>query len=164
MLEEQARSEWNIALAAKFDRGADRVFRRIELPRFVKLAVVGQIGFRHDAENPSAANYNGAVEQQVIDFERRSDDRNQGHRDGSLDGTGDPVTTSVEQGALMEKIVAAIGRQAEFRKQSDYSFAIGRGTHEGDRLIGVEGRIGHAHRRNSDGCPDEAVIVEVEEI
>src|SRR5712692_1772108 len=108
MLEEQTRSEWNIALAAKFDRGANRVFRRVELPRFVKLAVVGQIGFGHDAENPTVANYNGTVEQQVIDFKRRSDDRQQRHRDRSRGDSRDRITASVEQRALMEKIIAAI--------------------------------------------------------
>ena len=46
-----------------------------ELARLVELAVVRQVGLRHDAEHAAAADDGGAVEEQVVDAQRQADDR-----------------------------------------------------------------------------------------
>ncbi|MNI61813.1 hypothetical protein D3C73_1171000 [compost metagenome] len=69
----------------------------------------------------------------------------------------------VQQGFLMEEIVAGVGRQAQFGKGHQHGTALGGLLGQFDGLRGVEGRIGDAAFGYADRHPGEAVGIQVEE-
>ena len=73
------------------------------------------------------------------------------------------VQAAFEQRALVEQVVAGVGRQAQLGKRHQHRAAGGGLAVEAHRLGGVEGRVGDAVHRHGDGDAGEAVGVGVEE-
>jgi hypothetical protein len=57
--------------------GALRRVARRELPSLVELAVVRQVGLRHDADQPAPANERRAVVQRAVERHGQADQRRQ---------------------------------------------------------------------------------------
>ena len=116
----------------------ERAVAGIELARLVELAVVGQVGLGHDAEDPAAGDDDGAVEEPVVDPQRQADDGDDAVLPGRLGDGRERRLAAVEQGALVEQVVAGVGRQAQLGKGDDDGALPGRLLEHGDRLGGVE--------------------------
>jgi hypothetical protein len=67
------------------------------------------------------------------------------------------LLAAFEQGALVEQVLAAVGRQAQLGKGDDDGALPGRLLEHGDRLGGVERGIGDAHARHRDRDANEAM-------
>ena len=162
--EQQARAERNRGLAAKLDLVAQRHVAGHELAHLVELAVVGQIGLGHHAEDASAMDEGGAVEKLMVDYDREADDRDGSERAARLDNPAQRREAAVEHDALLMQVLAGIAGQSEFREEYDCGMAFGRLAHQGDGLAAVEGRVGDAHGRDGDRDPDHVVVMEIEKV
>ncbi len=156
-------AERNVGLPAKFDFVAQRVVAGLELAHFVELAVVGQIGLRHHAEDASAIDDHRAVVEQMVDFERHADRRDDRPGRRRREDFTESLAASVEQRTLMKQVVAGVAEQPEFREEDDDRLAIDRLAHQREGLIRVVGGVGDAHRRDAHGDAHDVVVVEVEE-
>ncbi len=162
-LEQQARAERDAALAAQGDRVAHGGVAGGELAALVELAVVGQVGLRHDAEDAALGEDDGAVVEQGVDLEGEADDADERQPPRRVEDHCQRLQTGVEEGALVEEVLAGVGRQAQLGEEGERGALVGRLAQEGDGLLGVVDRIGHADRRQGDRHTHEVVVVEVEE-
>ncbi len=81
-----------------------------------------------------------------------------------LDDSAQPFVDRLEQGALVEQVIARVRRDSELGKQRhDRAFGDG-ALHEHDGFRGVERRVGHPQPGHADRNPCEIVTVEVEEL
>jgi hypothetical protein len=69
----------------------------------------------------------------------------------------------LEQGALVEQVVAAVGGQAQFRKGGQHGALVRRFLRQAQRLLDVEGGVGDAAARAGHCNAREVVRVQVEE-
>jgi hypothetical protein len=74
------------------------------------------------------------------------------------------ATHGVEQRALVEQVVAGIGRQPEFGEGHQRGALVGSLARQLDGPGGIEGRIGHAAARAGHRHAREVVRVEIEEL
>ena len=162
-LEDQVGAEGHVGVE-QAHRGRHRGVAGLELARLVELAVVRQVGLRHDAEDAAVADHRRAIEEAMVDAQRQADDGDRRDRGGRRGDAAERDLAGVEQGALVEQVVAGVGREAQLG-EGDHDGALRRGLLEHpDRLAGVVGRIGDADVRHGDGDAREAVAVGVEEI
>jgi hypothetical protein len=62
----------------------------------------------------------------VVDAQRQADDRNDRTRRGRLGDRAERRFAAVEQRALVEQVVAGVGRQAELRERDQHGALLGR--------------------------------------
>ena len=163
-----ARLEDQIDAERRFETGKrDRLLHDLdaggEMPPFVELTIIRQIGFRHDAEQRAAMDHQRAIVEPRAPAHRRPDDNDRHQRAGCLQEMNSRLLDGGQKRILMQQIVDRIGRQREFGKDDQPGAArIGVAAHGGDRLD-VEGRIGDAHARRAGCNPHEVLGIEGEE-
>ncbi|SOZ01697.1 conserved protein of unknown function [Cupriavidus taiwanensis] len=160
-VEQQAGAERHL-LAQQLDRIDRGVVGGAELARLVELPVVGQVGLGHHALDAPARHHHGAVEQLVLDPQRHA--HHQRHRQlarGFDDGRQRRLA-GIQQRALVEQVVAGIGRQPQFRERDQHGAALRRLRRQGNGLVGVEGRVGDAADRHAHRDARKAVRIQVE--
>ena len=62
------------------------------------------------------------------------------------------------------KVLAGVAGKSEFREKHDDGLALGRLTHQGDRLFAVECGVGDAHGRDGDRDADHVMAMEIEKL
>ena len=141
-------------------RRRQRLGGRRELALLVELAVVGQVGLRHRAENPSAVHHDSAVEQSVLSPQRQPGHQHQRQRAARVHQPGEGGERRIQQRVLLEEILVRVGRQAELREHREDG-PLRRGLPgEHERLREVVGRRGHFHPWSRDRHPHEPVPVD----
>src|SRR5204863_6645923 len=70
----------------------------------------------------------------------------------------------IQQRLLVEQVIAGIGGEPELREYRQQHLLARRLAHQPERPVEVVLRVAYAHQRRSDGQPDEAVAVGVEEV
>jgi hypothetical protein len=90
-------------LSGELDLGACSGVARREVARLVELAIVRQIGLRHHAHHPAAAEQRGAVVQQAVHRHRQPDQRGDREPSRALDQPREGALGLVDQRALVEK-------------------------------------------------------------
>src|SRR5579871_2624945 len=163
-LEDDAASERNRALPAEIDLIPRRGRAGGELAHFVKFPIPRQVRFRYHAENASARNHRGAIEQHISHFEWQADDADDGKIAGRFDDSMERRSTSVEHDALLEKIVAGVGGKSQFREENQGDPTIGSLANQREGLFTIEGRIGDSNGWNRHGKANQVVIIKVEKL
>jgi len=104
-----------------------------------------------------------AVVQASIDRQRRADDRHH----GELARRGDDLLqgnySGVDQGLLVEQVLARVRGEPELGKDGDHRLAFGRLPQELDSARRVKRRVGHTHLGNAHRDAREVVAIKVEE-
>ena len=162
-LEQQSVAEGH-PLAEQIDIGGACGVGRGELAQLIELAVVRQVGLGCNPEDAPLVDDDRTVEEHVVDLERYADDRDNGQAARCFDHPPESVEHGIEQGLLVEEVVAGIGREPQFREYGKHGL-VGRCLfQQHDGLRRVVRRIGDPHHRDADRDPREAVPVEVEEL
>ena len=104
-------------LAQEAGFGPVGVAGRGEVPFFVELPVVGQVGLGHHAENGSRLEYDRTVEEVSAEAQGRSDDADGGQVAGVVQEPGQAVEDPLQKRVLVQEIVDAVPTEPEFRKQ-----------------------------------------------
>ncbi len=161
-LEQQAGAERH-ALAQQVylvDRGA---VGRAELAGLVEFPVIGQEALGNDATQLAAGDHHRAVEQLMLDPQRHADHQRARQRARGLDDLAQRTLAGVEQGLLMEQVVAAVGRQTQLGEGHQRGAGVGRLAGQRDGLLRVEGGIGDLAARHADRHAHEAMGIQIEE-
>ena len=161
-LEYQLRPERD-SLAAQVDICRERAVGAVELPSLVELAVVRQVGLGHDAEQLATGHQRRAVEQAMVDAQWQPDDGHRGNVARCIDDLLQRDLAGFQQGGLVKKIVAGIGRESEFGERHQHRAVGGGLAIHRDGFGGIENRVGDAIARHRDGHPRESVGVGVQE-
>ena len=162
-LEQQLGAEGHV-LAQQPQLRALRMVGRVELARLVELAVVRQVGLGHDAQQPAAVHDRGAVEQRMVHAQRQPHHRHRGQAFAGGDDARQRRFAAVEQRALVEQVVAGVGRQPQLGKDHQRRALLRGLLQQRDALLGVEGRVGDAAARHRHRHAGEALAVQVEEL
>jgi hypothetical protein len=108
--EEKPTAERDATVIAQVDRVPGRRVPGRELAPLVELPVIRQIRLRDDSKHAALTDDDRAVVQEVIDLDRHAD--HGGERERLRGGHDLPqrVEASIEQGPLLEKILAGVCR------------------------------------------------------
>ena len=87
-----------------------------ELPFFVELAVVGQVGLGHDAQQLPAAQHGGAVVQLAVYQQRQAHQRHGIQRAGLRKQPFQRIQCALLQSALQKQIAAGVAGKAKLRE------------------------------------------------
>lgn len=93
-----------------------RAWPPAQLPLLVELAIVGQVGLGHGAQQFPAAQEHGAVEQPVIHPQRHAHRESDGDFLAGLDERVQGLHRAVEQGILLEQVLVRVRGNAQFWK------------------------------------------------
>ncbi len=99
----------------------------------------------------------------MVDAQRHADDGDDAELLRRLGHRRERALAAFEQGALVEEIVAGVGREAQLGEGDDDRALARRLLEHGDRLAGVEGGIGDAHARHRDRDAREAMSERIQE-
>jgi hypothetical protein len=160
--EQQRRAERH-RLAEQVYLLAARTVSCTELAGFVEFAVIGEIALRYHALNHAASNNHRTVEQQVVDLQWQPDHHGQGQAERRLDDGCQRRRAGIEQRALVEQVVASIGRQSQLGKCHQHGAAFSGFFRKRDGFRRVEQRVGDAAGRNAYRHPCEIVRIEIKE-
>jgi hypothetical protein len=149
--------------AEQVDLVASCAIRDTELPGFVKLAIIRQETLGHHAQHPAIRDHGGAIEELVVDPQRQADHQRDGHGLGGFDDLRQAVEAGVEQRALVEQVVAAVGRYAQLGESHQHGALLGCLARQAQGLLDIEARVGDAATRDSHRDAGKVVRVEVEE-
>src|SRR5947207_864550 len=161
--EQQVGAEGGV-LPGQRDRAARAPVAGRELARLVELAVVRQVGLRHDADQPPAAEERRAVVEAAVDRHRQADQRGERQVARAREKLRERVLGGVDQRALVEQIVAGVGGKAKLGEHGEQRLVARGLLHELERRVGVVPGIADAHARRRHRDAREAVTVQVEEI
>jgi hypothetical protein len=160
--ERQVRSEGD-GFARQRDLVHGGIRRHGKLTLLVELAIVGQVGLGHDAEDHAAMDHHRAAMDAGADFQRRADDDDGGERAAGFLHAGDGVAHGGEQSGLHVQVVERVAGHAEFREYDEGGAGLVGLAGELDRLAGVGGGVGQVHARARGRDADEAMGVQVVE-
>ena len=144
----------NQNVAAGLAVAADEVAGLIELP------IVGQVDFRHDAEQAAAVDGERAVVEGALVAQRGADQQQRHQLGRGFQDRGDSGFDSIEQGFLLEQVADGIAGYAKFgeHRQRDGA-AVAVLGHAEDRARVGRG-IGEGRARGTGRDAGEAVAVE----
>ena len=142
---------------------AGNVPARGEMPLLVKLAVVRQIDFRRDGQNPPAQDRDGAVVEPPEAPQRRADDDERMNVARGRNDGGKSRLDRAKQRVLLQKIIDGVGRNPQFREKHKRRARPASLQRHLDRARGVEGGVRDTHARRRRRDADEAVVVQTEE-
>ena len=136
--------------AGEVDVGGIHVLGRGEPALLVELAVVWQIGLRHDAEQRTALDDGGAVVEQAVDNDGQAHHRHDIELAGEVEQQHHALLGTVDEGLLAEQILTRVARQAQFGQHHDlHAAAFGLG-YQALYLLHIILYVGHLHSRH--GC------------
>ena len=120
--------------------------RGVELPLFVKLAVVRQVCFRHQTQQLPVADDGGAVIELAVHRGRQSHERHEVERRARLQHGGKRFCRSALERLLEKQIAACVAGQPQFGEHRQLHAVRCCALHGGDGLLRVERTVGHAQR------------------
>ena len=123
-----------------------------ELPLFVKLAVVGQIGLGHDAQQLPPAQHGGAVVQLAVHQQRQAHQRYGIQRAGLRKQPLQRIQCALLQGALQKQIAAGVAGKAKLRENRQLYPALRGSLQLRQHLLRVIGAVCHPQRGRKSSC------------
>ena len=142
------------------DLQADDAAAGGELAPLVELAVVRQVDLGHDAEDPTAVDDHGGVEQpRPVPKRCADDDHRQQVGTGGDDG-GQTLVHRVEHGVLAEQVVQRVAGQGQLGEHGDRDAGLGQPPTDVDDALRVAPRIGDVDVGGARGDPGEPVRVQ----
>ena len=111
-LENQAIPERDV-LSQKKNFAADGISAGGELALLVELTIIGQIGFRHEAQDTASVDHHAAVEQLPIESQRRANNEYRRQIFAFFNQTPDGRFAGFEQRVLMKEILIGISRNPQ---------------------------------------------------
>ncbi|MNL18558.1 hypothetical protein D3C87_1397080 [compost metagenome] len=99
----------------------------------------------------------------MFDYQRHAHDQRGRQRHRGFHDALERQFALAQQRALMEQVVAGIGRQAQFREGDQRRAALHGLAGQFQRLVGVVGRVRHAALGHTHGHARKAVGIQVEE-
>ena len=124
----------------------------------VKLAVVGQVYFRHQTQQLTVAEHRRTVVQLAVMAHRQADKDNDVQSLAGLQNRGKAVLGPTQQGILQEKVTAGVAGQRKLRQAEQLHIFFGVLAHDADDLVGVVGAVGHAQGGAGRSSADKAVF------
>ena len=119
----------------------------VELPLFVKLAVVRQVRFRHQTQQLPVADDGGAVIELAVHRDRQAHECDKVEPRARLQHGGEPFGCGALERLLEKQVAARVAGQPQFGEHSQLRAVQRRAPHGGDGLLCVERAVGHAQRR-----------------
>ena len=119
----------------------------VELPLFVKLAVVRQVRFRHQTQQLPVADDGGAVIELAVRRDRQAHERDKVEPRARLQHGGEPFGRGALERLLEKQVAARVAGQPQFGEHRQLRAVQRRALHGGDGLLCVERAVGHAQRR-----------------
>ena len=123
-----------------------------ELPFFVKLAVVGQVGLGHDAQQLPPAQYGGAVVQLAVHQQRQAHQRHGIQRAGLRKQPFQRIQCALLQSALQKQIAAGVAGKAKLREYRQLYPALRGSLQLRQNLLRVIGAVCHPQRGRKGSC------------
>ena len=123
-----------------------------ELPFFVKLAVVGQVGLGHDAQQLPPAQHGGAVVQLAVHQQRQAHQRYGIQRAGLRKQPLQRIQCALLQGALQKQIAAGVAGKAKLREYRQLYPALRGSLQLRQHLLRVIGAVCHSQRGRKGSC------------
>ena len=142
--EQQLRAERHL-LPGKMQR-AHAGGRGIELPPFVKLAVVRQVCFRHQTQQLPVADDGGTVVELSVHRDRQSHEGHEVKVRACLEHGGEPSCCGTLERLLEKQVAAGIAGQPQLGEHRQLHAVRRCALHGGDGLLRVERAVGHAQR------------------
>ena len=120
--------------------------RGIELPPFVKLAVVRQICFRHQTQQLPVADDGGTVVELSVHCDRQSHEGHEVKVRARLQHGGEPLGRGALERLLEKQVAARVAGQPQLGEHRQLHAIRRCALHGGDGLLCVERAVGHAQR------------------
>ena len=119
----------------------------------VELAVVGQMGLGHQAQDLALVEDGGAVVELAVPGvpDGQADGGDHVQVLGGLQDGPEPFLSTPEQGGLEEKVPAGVAGEAQLGEGEDLHPLLGGLPHEGEDLFGVITAVGHPDGRGAGG-------------
>jgi len=131
---------------------------RGELPLFVELAIVGQIGLGHKAQDPAMAQHGGAVVQLAVHQQRQADQSHHVQLLRFSQQGAQSVQRAGLQSTLQKQVAAGIAGQAELGEHGQlHAAGCGFAQSLGD-LPDVIGAVGHPQCGRKGGCFQKTIF------
>ena len=154
--EQQLRAEQRL-LPGEAD-APDAGWRGGEVAALIEFAVVRNVGFRNEAEQPPAADDGRAVVELAVHIDRQADGGDQRQRLAGLQNGAERFFGGPLQRLLQKQVAAGVAGQAKFRK-ADQLHALGRvHAHGVNDLLGIIGAVGHVQCGGGGGCADKSIF------
>ena len=131
--------------------------RGIELPPFVKLAVVRQVRFRYQTQQLPVADDGGTVVELSVHRDRQSHEGHEVKVRACLEHGGEPSCCGTLERLLEKQVAAGIAGQSQLGKDRQLHAIRRCVLHGGDGLLRVERAVGHA-QRGRDGAGFEKTV------
>ena len=123
-----------------------------ELPFFVELAVVGQVGLGHDAQQLPPAQHGGAVVQLAVHQQRQAHQRYGIQRAGLRKQPLQRIQCALLQGALQKQIAAGVAGKAKLREYRQLYPPLRGSLQLRQHLLRVIGAVCHSQRGRKGSC------------
>ena len=123
-----------------------------ELPFFVKLAVVGQVGLGHDAQQLPPAQHGGAVVQLAVHQKRQAHQRHSIQRAALGQQQLQRIQCALLQSALQKQIAAGVAGKAKFREYRQLYPPLRGSLQLRQNLLRVIGAVCHPQRGRKGSC------------
>ena len=130
----------------------------------VELAVVGQVALRHDAENLTLLDDDGAVVEALALTNRRADDGDGREPARTVDDGGDRAQHVVEQHVLHDEVLDAVTAEVEFGVDRGRHTLVVQLTHRLENALGVRHRVGERNGVSDRRDAGESVRVQGTEV
>ena len=120
--------------------------RGVELPLFIKLAVVWQVCFRHQTQQLPMADDGGAVIELAVHSDRQTHERNEIKLRARLQHGGEPLGRGALERLLEKQVAARVAGQPQLGEHRQLRAIRRCALHGGDGLLRVERAVSHAQR------------------
>ena len=120
--------------------------RGVELPLFIKLAVVWQVCFRHQTQQLPVADDGRAVIELAIHRDRQAHERHEVERRARLQHGGESLGRCALERLLEKQVAARVAGQPQLGEHRQLRAIRRCALHGGDGLLRVERAVGHAQR------------------
>jgi hypothetical protein len=133
---------------------------RSEVPPFVELAIIGQIGLGDDTEHRTGVDHHGGIEKPVLAPDGCAHDQHRIELAGDLGQLLNGALHGIQQGILEQQIVNCVRGQSEFRKDDQAGLAAVAVLGQPDCLGQIRGNIRNLRAGNTRSNPDKIVRVQ----
>jgi len=161
-VEQEVLAEGNVLAAQGHDLGAARLGGR-EVALLVVLAVVREVGLRHDAGDPPRTHDRRDVEDRAVNKERQSGNHRGPEVPRRFRQFEESRLRAVQHRRLMKQVIQRVAAQVQLGEDGRYGIEFVRVTRQGERALQIGRRIADLHPRQAHGHAREPVFVQVVE-
>src|SRR4051812_28267053 len=161
--EQKVRAEWR-RLSGERDLRLEAGIAWRELTPLVELPVVGQVGLRHDAEQPPLADEGAAVIEEPVDRDRQTDEGRDRQPARGGEQFAQRVLRRLQQRSLVKQVVACVGREAKLGEHREHRLLACRAAHQLDGRVEIRRRVADTDARGGEGHAREVVAVKAQKV